>query len=104
MTKPRLTTEQFIERSQKRWGARFGYRKAIYINNRTPLELFCLKHERYFFQTPKAHFIAKHECCPICYGEVAGSFQNEWREEVMLKINTIPSPEQDQRLKLVFRG
>lgn len=32
-----------------------------------------------FEQTPKAHFAAKHECCPLCYKEIAGSFQNEWR-------------------------
>ncbi|WP_299141110.1 hypothetical protein [uncultured Vibrio sp.] len=80
MAKSRLTTSQFIKQSQQRWGNKYAYQKTEYINNRTPVVLFCLKHQQYFSQTPKAHFIAKHECCPLCYKERAGTFQNQWRE------------------------
>ncbi|CAK1786743.1 conserved hypothetical protein [Vibrio crassostreae] len=80
MAKPRLTTSQFIKKSQQRWGDKYGYQKTDYINSRTPLVLFCFKHQHYFTQTPKAHFIAKKECCPRCYKECAGTFQNQWRE------------------------
>ncbi len=81
MAKPRLTTSLFIERSQQRWGNKFDYQKTEYINNRTPLVLFCVKHQQFFEQTPKSHFITKHECCPLCYKERAGTFQNQWRQQ-----------------------
>ena len=60
MARPRLTTSQFITKSQQRWGDKYGYQKTKYINSRTPVVLLCLKHQQYFTQTPKAHFIAKH--------------------------------------------
>jgi hypothetical protein len=81
MARPRSTTSQFITKSQQRWGDKYGYQKTKYINSRSPVVLLCLKHLQYFTQTPKAHFTAKHECCPLCYKERAGTFQNQWRKE-----------------------
>lgn len=69
----------FIRRSVSRWGHKYGYTKVKYVNSRTPVQIYCLTHNIYFEQTPKAHFTAKHECCPLCYKEIAGVHQNKWR-------------------------
>ena len=77
---PRDTKAQFIAKSKRRWGDRFGYNQVHYVNSRTPVLLWCKVHKTYFSQTPKAHFAAKHACCPRCYAELAGTFQNAWRQ------------------------
>ena len=81
MAIPRDTKAKFIAKSQRRWGDRFGYDQVHYVNSRTPVLLWCKDHQEYFAQTPKAHFMAKHACCPICYEELAGTFQNAWRQQ-----------------------
>lgn len=73
-------TKTFVNKAIKRWGNRYDYSQVRYINSRTPVLIFCHRHQHTFSQTPKAHFAAKHNCCPICAKEVAGSFQNQWRE------------------------
>lgn len=75
----RHNNEIFIARSKLRWGTKFRYDKVIYVNSRTPVKLYCLKHGFYFEQTPKAHFTEKHECCPLCYKLISGHYQNLWR-------------------------
>ncbi|WP_434567680.1 hypothetical protein QFW85_26870 [Vibrio chagasii] len=79
MSRYQYKKKNFVARSKIRWGTKFGYEKVIYVNSRTPVELFCLKHGFYFEQTPKAHFTAKHECCPLCYKLISGYYQNLWR-------------------------
>ncbi|NRF28136.1 hypothetical protein HRJ45_24445 [Vibrio coralliilyticus] len=77
---PRDTKAKFIAKSQRRWGDRFSYNQVHYTNSRTPVLIWCKTHKAYFSQTPKAHFAAKHACCPKCYAEIAGTFQNAWRK------------------------
>lgn len=89
MAIPRDTRAQFVNKSRRKWGDRYGYQKVDYVNSRTPVLLWCKKHQLYFKQTPKAHFAAKHECCPACYSLVAGTFQNEWRNNI--KLTTKPA-------------
>lgn len=79
----KLTPEQFIHRSRLLWGDKYAYDKVVIINTRTPVILHCKKHQHDFQQTPKAHFIAKHECCPLCYQQVSGTFQNQWRQKIV---------------------
>lgn len=73
---------KFIRRSVSRWGHKFGYARVKYVNSRTPIQIYCLTHDIYFEQTPKAHFAAKHECCPLCYKKIAGVHQNKWRNDL----------------------
>ena len=79
MAIPRSTKAEFVRKSQQRWGDKYGYDRVHYVNSRTPVVLFCHHHQSYFEQTPKAHFMTKHECCPLCYQARSGSFQNAWR-------------------------
>ena len=73
------TNETFIRKAIKQWGNRYDYSLVQYVNSRTPVVILCNKHQQAFEQTPKAHFAAKRHCCPRCYQEVVGSYQNEWR-------------------------
>ncbi|WGW01382.1 hypothetical protein QF117_11380 [Vibrio sp. YMD68] len=75
------TKESFINKAKKRWGPRYSYSEVIYINSRTPVKILCNKHNHFFYQTPKAHFAVKHHCCPLCYKEVIGKYQNQWRKK-----------------------
>ncbi|MGY3569974.1 hypothetical protein [Vibrio paucivorans] len=79
MAYPKLTQKEFLHKATLRWGDKYGYQQALYRNSRTQLKIYCKKHKSYFLQTPKSHFYTKHECCPLCYKEVSGTFQNEWR-------------------------
>lgn len=79
---PKLTTEKFVARAKKRWGDRYDYSLVEYKTSRLPVRILCKKHDYEFEQTPKAHFATKHHCCPLCYDEVSGTFQNEWRNKV----------------------
>ncbi|MCG9596431.1 hypothetical protein L1D15_06780 [Vibrio sp. Isolate25] len=92
----RMTREQFIAKSRQRWGEKYGYDGLKYVNSRTPVLLYCFHHQHYFSQTPKAHFAAKHECCPLCYQAIAGRFQNAWRDEQIP-----PKPSQTQYFHLI---
>ncbi|TKF39271.1 hypothetical protein FCV58_18795 [Vibrio sp. F13] len=73
------TKEKFIQKAIQRWGERYDYSLVEYVNSRTAVTIICPVHQYRFTQTPKAHFAAKHHCCPICYKEVRGSYQNRWR-------------------------
>lgn len=78
----KLTNSQFIDKAVRKWGEKYDYSKVEYRTSRLPVVIICRKHNHEFEQTPKAHFGTKHHCCPLCYAEVAGSFQNEWRNKV----------------------
>lgn len=65
----RLTTEQFIKQAVKIHGNKYDYSKVNYINNRTPIEIICLKHGS-FWQRPDAHLVGKGCClCKNSKGE-----------------------------------
>lgn len=60
----RLTTAQFIDRSRKIHGNKYGYDKVIYSNNSTPVIITCFKHGD-FSQVPTSH-IDQCTGCPSC--------------------------------------
>ncbi len=59
----RLTTEQFISKSNEVHGNKFDYSKVIYINNSTPVEIICPIHG-VFKQRPANHMSGAQ--CPKC--------------------------------------
>ncbi|MDE1351410.1 hypothetical protein L9W80_14765 [Vibrio aestuarianus] len=77
----KYTNDAFIKKAISRWGDRYDYSAVDYKNSRTPVKILCNKHQKYFYQSPKAHFTAKHHCCPLCYKEIAGYYQNIWRDK-----------------------
>ena len=63
--KNKFTKEQVIESFIKMHGTdSYGYNDIVYIDNLTPIKIYCFHHQEYFTQTPKSH---KKGCgCPKC--------------------------------------
>ena len=57
------TKESFIEKAKEKHGDKYDYSKVVYVNNTTPVEIYCKACDRYFNQTPKLH---KKHGCPEC--------------------------------------
>jgi hypothetical protein len=58
-------TEKFINNSKEIWGSNtFDYSRVKYKNNKTEVELICLKHGS-FFQRPDNHLYLNNGC-PMC--------------------------------------
>jgi rubrerythrin len=60
----RLTTDEFIKRSQDVHGNLYDYSESVYEKGELPIKIICRKHGP-FFQTPYNHFGNK-QGCPIC--------------------------------------
>jgi protein-arginine kinase activator protein McsA len=59
----RLTTDQFIERSQSMHGDRYDYAQSVYVNAKTKVKFNCAIHGM-FLQTPNVHLAGQG--CPSC--------------------------------------
>ncbi len=63
--KTRKTVEQFIEQSKATHGEKYDYSKAVYLTNRTKVEIICPDHGS-FMQEPANHINGSR--CPACAG------------------------------------
>ena len=63
----RKTTEQFIAEAKLIHGDKYDYSNVSYINNSTPVKIYCLKHQYEFSQIPSDHLSGKG--CPKCGNE-----------------------------------
>ena len=63
-TKNSLTTEEFIEKSTRKFKGKYGYSRVVYINNHTPVSIECKDHG-FFDQLPRNHLSGKG--CPLCH-------------------------------------
>lgn len=68
MTK-RKTLQEFIVQARKKFGNKFDYSMAVYVNTHTPLCISCPAHGE-FWQTPIGHL--KSHGCPKC-GQLIGA-------------------------------
>jgi len=69
----RRTTEEFISEAESVWGpGRWGYDRVDYINNSTPVEIYCPIHDEFFWQVPSSHlygYCGCNKCKPMSLGE-----------------------------------
>jgi hypothetical protein len=64
----KVTTKEFIERSNIIHNYKYDYSKSNYVNKHTEIEIIC-PHHGTFFRTPQSHLFKK--CgCPKCKGRV----------------------------------
>lgn len=63
--RPHHTTQSFIQRAILKHGNKFSYDKAVYVNAKTDVEIYCNNCNQYFFQIPRAH-IKGHGCNKCC--------------------------------------
>ena len=61
------TTEKFITKATSIHGNRYSYKYVNYINNHTPIEIYCREHGK-FLQIPSGH-LSGHNC-PKCVLEL----------------------------------
>lgn len=60
-----LTTETFKEKAIKLHELAYGYLEVKYVNNKTPVKIFCYEpNHGFFYQTPKNHL--RGDGCPVC--------------------------------------
>jgi very-short-patch-repair endonuclease len=57
-----LGIDKFIKHATDIHGEKYNYDQAIYVNNRTKLQIYCKKCEKYFNQTPGDHINNKSGC------------------------------------------
>lgn len=58
----------FIFRATELYGGTFDYSKIDYTNSKTPVKIFCNKHNLFFYQTPDS-FLRQGSNCPECIKE-----------------------------------
>lgn len=56
--------ELFIQKAKERYGNKFDYSKVNYVNNDTPVEIYCNEHHVSFMTTPDTHI--RGGSCPMC--------------------------------------
>ncbi len=67
MGKPLKTKEQFVKDAVGIHGPIYNYKNVIYINTKTKVEIFCQKHQKFFWQQPQDHL--QGHGCPDCGNE-----------------------------------
>lgn len=60
----RVSTEEFVRRAKLIHGDTYSYDQTIYINQKTPMKIFCNKCKVYFLQLPTNHLRGKG--CKTC--------------------------------------
>lgn len=77
-----LTTDDFIERSNKIHKNRYDYSKSVYCNDRVKIEIICKKHGS-FFQRPSSHYTGNG--CPTCRQSTGEKLISEFLDENFIK-------------------
>lgn len=65
--KKRLTKEDFVSKAHAIHGECYDYSKVVYVNNRTHVDIICLKHG-VFSKTPLLHLLGQG--CRVCSGKL----------------------------------
>ena len=84
--KHRKTTEDFIKQATELQNGFYGYSKAVYVNDKTPLIITCPKHGD-FLQTPNKHLIGHG--CPKCRYEKSSKALRRDLESVISKAKEV---------------
>lgn len=57
-----LTQEDFVNRSVRKHGDKYGYHKAVFVSSSSKVEIYCRSCDEYFMQTPISHYLAGQGC------------------------------------------
>ena len=98
----RLNTEIFIKRGIEIYGDRYSYDRSIYINNTTKVEVFCKKHQKYFWAIPRNFF--KGHGCPLCGKESMAKTQSRTQENFIKKCQEIFKDKDYDFSKSIYKG
>lgn len=82
----KISSEEFITRSNNIHNNKYDYSKVEYVNNKTKVCIICTEHGE-FWQTPKNHLLGQG--CPICGEEIARNCKrNDYQKFIDRFINT----------------
>lgn len=88
-----LNTDMFIEMARKIHGDKYDYSKVDYKKSCLKVEIFCLKHKSYFFQTPNSHLGGRG--CPECAKEVRVAKKTLSQEEFLRQAREVHGDKYD---------
>lgn len=83
----RMTTEEFIELSNKTHNGIYDYSKVAYVNGQTKVEIICKEHGS-FWQNPNSHY-NRGDRCPKCGLESRASKSKTSLEEFKRRANEV---------------
>lgn len=70
----------FIQRAKERHGDKFSYRSVFYVNNDTPVSIYCKEHKYMFSVSPDTH-LRGGGGCPYCSNSTGEIDVRLWLEE-----------------------
>ena len=80
----KLSTEDrkqmWIEKCRERFPGKFSYRDVVYVNNDTPVKIYCKEHHLIFETTPDTHLRGAGGC-PLCTKSVGEVEIYKWLSE-----------------------
>ena len=65
--KQKIGKDEFIKKAKEVHGDKYDYSEIKYINSKTPVKIYCKKHQEFFYQAPYNHL--KCQGCPKCANE-----------------------------------
>ena len=86
-TKALNTFKDLEERFKYIHQDKYDYRECIYLNNRTPLKIYCKQHNEYFMKSADNHL--KGQGCPLCAKEIKGQSNRMTTAEFISKAKLI---------------
>jgi len=92
----------WVQKCKERFGNRFSYRNVEYINNDTPVKVFCKEHKYLFEVTPDTH-VRGSGGCPYCSASEGESKIRKWLEDN--NISFVPQykvPNENASLPLLY--
>lgn len=70
----------WIEKCKKRYPGKYSYRNVVYVNNDTPVKIYCKEHHLTFETTPDTHLRGAGGC-PLCTKSVGEVEIYKWLSE-----------------------
>lgn len=77
----------WIEKCRERFPGKFSYRDVVYVNNDTPVKIYCKEHHITFETTPDTH-LRGSGACPLCTRSVGEVEIFKWLSEHAILFET----------------
>lgn len=79
--------QMWIEKCRERFPGKFSYRDVVYVNNDTPVKIYCKEHHITFETTPDTH-LRGSGACPLCTKSVGEVEIFKWLSEHAIPFET----------------
>lgn len=79
--------QMWIEKCRARFPGKFSYRDVVYVNNDTPVKIYCKEHHITFETTPDTH-LRGSGACPLCTKSVGEVEIFKWLSEHAIPFET----------------